>query len=31
MALGLIAYALWSRYGRAWPLGPEEISEGYLT
>lgn len=31
VALGLIAYALWSRYEKVWPFGPKEISEEYLT
>ncbi|SEN25377.1 APC family permease [Actinacidiphila rubida] len=30
VALGLVAFALWSRYEKVWPFGPKEISEEYL-
>jgi amino acid transporter len=31
VALGVIAFVLWSRYESAWPFGRKEISEEYLT
>ncbi|MEU6854604.1 APC family permease [Actinacidiphila alni] len=31
VALGCVAFALWSRYEKVWPFGPKEISEEYLT
>jgi amino acid transporter len=30
VALGVVAFALWSRYEKVWPFGPKEISEEYL-
>jgi amino acid transporter len=30
VALGLVAFVLWSRYEKVWPFGGKEISEEYL-
>jgi fructoselysine transporter len=30
VALGCVAFVLWSRYEKVWPFGPREISEEYL-
>lgn len=30
VALGCVAFLLWSRYEKVWPFGPKEISEEYL-
>jgi amino acid transporter len=30
LAIGLLAFALWSRFEKVWPFGPKEIREQYL-
>jgi amino acid transporter len=30
VALGAVAFVLWSRYEKVWPFGPKEVSEEYL-
>ncbi|MBY8880728.1 APC family permease [Actinacidiphila acidipaludis] len=30
VALGLVAFVLWSRYEKVWPFGSKEVSEEYL-
>ncbi|MEY9846660.1 fructoselysine transporter [Streptacidiphilus sp. BW17] len=31
VALGVVAYLIWSRVEKSWPFGPKEIHEEYLT
>ncbi|MEV6009958.1 APC family permease [Streptomyces sp. NPDC051976] len=30
VAIGCVAFVLWSRYEKVWPFGPKEVSEEYL-
>jgi amino acid transporter len=31
LALGLVAFVVWSRLEKVWPFGPKEVTEEYLT